>query len=185
MDQKEKYNIVFEENKLIMICFCRIDEKLIHGQVATTWVRIAGANRICIVDDVTANDQFMTSVYKNTAPQGTIVDVWNIEDAKQKLKIIEKHDSVKAMVLAKSPIVFLDLLNSGIKIESLNIGNMSKQGSRIQLTPSDNTYADEAEIEAFRQLVSSGVDVYLQMIPDRRKIPIMDTPGINQTKKNE
>ena len=168
-----------------MICFNRIDEKLIHGQVATTWVRIAGANRICIVDDVTANDQFMTSIFKNTAPQGTIVDVWNVEDAKQKLKIIEKHDSVKAMVLGKSPIVFLELSVSGINIEFLNVGNMSKQGSRIQLTPSNNTYADETEIEAFRQLVSRGVNVYLQMIPDRGKMPIMDCPGINQANKKE
>lgn len=166
-----------------MICFNRIDEKLIHGQVATTWVRIAGANRICIVDDVTANDPFMTSIFKNTAPQGTFVDVWSVEDAKKKLKIIEKHDSVKAMLIAKSPKEFLELFLSGIEIKSLNVGNMSKQGSRIQLAPSNNTYADETEIEAFRQLVSRGVNVYLQMIPDRGKIPIMECPGINRANK--
>ena len=35
------------------IAFCRIDDRLIHGQVATVWSKITGCNRImCCNDDV-------------------------------------------------------------------------------------------------------------------------------------
>ena len=38
------------------IVLARIDDRLIHGQVMTSWLNYTGANRIIIVDDETAND---------------------------------------------------------------------------------------------------------------------------------
>ena len=35
------------------IAFCRIDDRLIHGQVATVWSKVTGCNRImCVSDEV-------------------------------------------------------------------------------------------------------------------------------------
>ena len=43
------------------ISLIRIDSRLIHGQVITKWVKIAKANRIIIIDDELAQDDFMAS----------------------------------------------------------------------------------------------------------------------------
>lgn len=40
------------------IVLARIDDRLIHGQVMTSWLNYTGANRIIIIDDETANDTF-------------------------------------------------------------------------------------------------------------------------------
>lgn len=163
-----------------MICFNRIDEKLIHGQVATTWIRIAGANRIYIVDDVTAHDAFIKDLFKSMAPQGTRVEIWDVEMAKEKVKLVEAHEQIKGMILCKGPLEFLALAKAGIHLKELNVGNMTKKGTRRELLQGNNTYADLEERNAFRELVDMGVNVYVQMIPDRPKTPILSCPGMNE-----
>ena len=42
----------------------RIDDRLIHGQVMTSWLNFLGANKIMIIDDGVAVDPFVKSVLK-------------------------------------------------------------------------------------------------------------------------
>ena len=54
----------------------RIDFRLIHGQVVTKWVKQANANRIIIVNDMLAKDEFLASVYKMAAPSNVKMMQW-------------------------------------------------------------------------------------------------------------
>jgi len=45
------------------IVLCRIDSRLIHGQVMTKWVNQSQANKIVVVSDELANDEFMLEIY--------------------------------------------------------------------------------------------------------------------------
>ena len=58
-----------------MISLCRIDDRLIHGQVATQWLKYSGANYILIVDDSVAADTFLVQICKTLAPNGITVEV--------------------------------------------------------------------------------------------------------------
>ena len=40
----------------------RIDDRLIHGQVMTAWIKNKKADQVVIVDDGTANDEYMIEV---------------------------------------------------------------------------------------------------------------------------
>lgn len=161
-----------------MIVFSRIDDKLVHGQVATTWIRVSGANRIYVVDDMTAKDQFITRLYKATAPQGTKIDVWDLDTGIQKVKLVEEHEQIKGFILCRGPLEFLAMAKAGINFKELCVGNMAPSGDRIQLQSGINTFANEEERDALRQLVELGVNVYLHIIPDRPKIPILECSGM-------
>ncbi|MBE6083621.1 MAG: PTS sugar transporter subunit IIB, partial [Tissierellaceae bacterium] len=52
------------------IVLTRIDDRLIHGQVMTAWVKQTKATRIIIIDDVVAKDDFMKKVLTMAAPPG-------------------------------------------------------------------------------------------------------------------
>lgn len=39
-----------------MICFSRIDDRLIHGQVVTTWVNLHRIEQIIVLNDAVAAD---------------------------------------------------------------------------------------------------------------------------------
>ena len=163
-----------------MITFARIDDKLVHGQVATTWARVSGANRIYIVDDSTAKDPFLTNLFKQLAPQGTKVEVWDVKTGCEKIKLLEQHDKIKGFVLCKGPYEFLALAKAGGHFKEIIVGNMASRNDRVQLIPTANTYASKEEIQMFKELEELGNKVYLHMIPDKPKVPILDAPGVKQ-----
>ena len=51
------------------IRLARIDDRLIHGQVATAWSKMTGINRIIVVSDEVANDQLRKFLLKEAARQ--------------------------------------------------------------------------------------------------------------------
>ena len=53
------------------IRLARIDDRLIHGQVATAWSKMTGINRIIVVSDEVANDQLRKFLLKEAAPPGS------------------------------------------------------------------------------------------------------------------
>ena len=52
-----------EENKMKNIVFTRIDERLIHGQVITSWFKVNDINTIVVVDDATAANTLAKEFY--------------------------------------------------------------------------------------------------------------------------
>ena len=44
------------------IVLIRIDDRLIHGQVVTQWIKDTNGNRILIVDDKLVNDRMMMRI---------------------------------------------------------------------------------------------------------------------------
>lgn len=42
--------------------FCRIDDRLIHGQVVTTWLNVKEIEQVIIVDDAVAKDKIQSNV---------------------------------------------------------------------------------------------------------------------------
>ena len=57
------------------IVLVRIDDRLIHGQVMTAWVKETGANQIIIVDDEVSKDLFMSEVMKASAPVLSLIHI--------------------------------------------------------------------------------------------------------------
>lgn len=151
-----------------------------HGQVATSWVRVARANRIYIVDDETAADPFISKIFKGIAPAGTKVEVWDLETACTKVKLVEEHEKIKALILTKTPLEFLAMAKAGIHFPKIVVGNMGKTGDRILLNNGFLTHANAEEREAFRELAHMGIDVKLHMIPDGPSIPILNVDGMKQ-----
>lgn len=61
--------------------FARVDERLIHGQVMTAWVKKYWIKKIILVDDEIVQDSFMQEVLSMSAPQGVKVEVRSAADA--------------------------------------------------------------------------------------------------------
>ena len=59
------------------IVLCRIDSRLIHGQVVTKWVGQSQANRIAVVSDELDADPFMKNIYLMAAPPNIKVDCYS------------------------------------------------------------------------------------------------------------
>ena len=59
----------------------RVDFRLIHGQIITRWRKVIAINKIIVIDDILAADEFMTKVYASAAPSDITVKVYTEEKA--------------------------------------------------------------------------------------------------------
>lgn len=153
---------------MLNIVFTRIDDRLIHGQVATAWSKVTNANRIIVVDDEVSKDSFMDMVLKSAAPKGINVDVFSVEDA---VPVINGDDTGEnVFILAKTPDTILKLINLGVNLKALNLGGMGAKIGRKQFYK--NISMSEDEKQTFKEIISNGVDVFVQIVPDAKQILI-------------
>jgi PTS system mannose-specific IIB component len=153
---------------MLNIVLTRIDDRLIHGQVITAWSKITKANRIIVVDDEVAEDSFMVKVLKMAAPSSIKVEIFTIADAAVALG--GEDTGEKVIILVKTPKTVLGLVKAGVSIKELNLGGMGATQGRKQLYRNISISSEEKEI--FKELLSLGVNVFVQIVPDATKMPM-------------
>ena len=61
------------------ILLTRIDNRLIHGQVATQWTSTIGANLILVANDNVASNQMRQKLMDMAAPQGVATRYFSVQ----------------------------------------------------------------------------------------------------------
>ncbi|OOF81319.1 PTS mannose/fructose/sorbose transporter subunit IIB [Rodentibacter ratti] len=153
-----------------MICFSRIDDRLIHGQVVTTWVNLFKVEQIVVLNDKLASDQTQKNILAMAAPQGIKVVVLTIEKFAEIYRT--KGLSRRTMLLFTNSIDVLSTVNAGVPINELNVGGMRFQEGRTQLTKALSVTNEERS--AFQQLLDKGVTVTIQMVPNDEKVNLTE-----------
>ena len=146
----------------------RIDDRLIHGQVVAVWLRALGAERIVIVDDATARDEFLREVLTLAAPQGVPVEVLGLADgAARCLELASSPEPV--IVLARSPRTIVALRQAGVPIEVVDLGGMGAGPGKRRLHKTISVGPDD--LASLRLLEEMGTRVEIQIVADDRPIP--------------
>ncbi|GAA0078974.1 PTS sugar transporter subunit IIB [Clostridium sp. CTA-5] len=153
---------------MLNIVLTRIDDRLIHGQVATAWSKITKATKIIVIDDAVAQDSFMEMVLKSAAPSSIKVEIYGVNDAINALN--KDDDGERVIVLVKTPMPILTLVKAGVGIKELNLGGMGAKQGRKQFYK--NISVSEEEKDAFKELMALGVNVYVQIVPDAKQISL-------------
>lgn len=143
------------------ICGIRIDERLIHGQVATFWQGSLGFSRIIVVDEKASTDQMLKAVLKIACPAGTKLNVLGAEKAAANL-LSNKYPE-KIFIVCKNPATVLELMDYGLVVQEITVGNMSNAKDKKKLSKS--IFVSSGDIDDFKQIDSRGVKLTLQMVP--------------------
>lgn len=153
------------------IVVARIDDRLIHGQVTTNWVRSNEIQVIVVVDDKLATDEIQISVLKMAAPSNVKLYVLPVDKFIEKFKagILDKY---KVMLIFNNPFAPLKLIENGIKINSINLGGMRFKEGRRQLTKAVSV--SDAEAEALKSIISHGVEVEHRQLQADTKVYLKD-----------
>lgn len=144
------------------IKFIRIDDRLIHGQVVTAWIKNYNARNVLIVDDAVANDDFLKGVLKMAAPSGIKLFIRSTENLAETVTKFEASKN-NTVVLLKNPETAKKLFDAGVSLRELNIGGMGANAKRKGLHK--NISASEEEIKVFKQLEAEGIKVYFRTVP--------------------
>ena len=149
------------------LLFVRIDDRLIHGQVMTSWMKIMPAKQIIVVDNKVAKDDFMLFVLQNAAPKGVKVIALTEDDAITKVK---EGLKVPTFILAKTPLSLKPLVGAGLDINEINVGGMGMKQGREKLYK--NISASEEERECFKYFDEKGIRVYIQIVATAAAIDV-------------
>ena len=144
------------------ILVARIDDRLIHGQVVTSWVKAYPITEILINAEDLAQNMLMQRIYKSVAPAGIDVNILDNRDALNYLLSDCKVDQ-NLLILVKTPDVFEFLINNGVIITKIVLGGMGLKPGRETLIK--NIAANDAERECLRRLLNKGIKIVYQMVP--------------------
>jgi len=151
------------------IALYRIDDRLVHGQVMTAWARIFSITKIIVVDDATAKNAFLCDVMKMAVPSGCSVQILSVADAVPVLQASEKSDE-KTIVLVKAPIALRALIDQGIVIKEINVGNVGAGPGRKAVMRSTQLTKDE--FDTLVGMSAQGIHIYFQMLPEAKSMEL-------------
>ncbi|MCI8515471.1 MAG: PTS sugar transporter subunit IIB [Hungatella sp.] len=147
------------------IVLARIDNRLLHGIVATQWAGRSGAQRIMIIDDAVATNELTKASMKLARPTGMAISIITEEVAVNNFKA-GKYNDHNVFIIVKSPVTLLRLLDEGVQIPELVVGGTTKPAEgEHSVKLYQRAYANDREIEAYKRIQASGTKLYAQYVP--------------------
>lgn len=144
------------------ILLTRIDNRLIHGQVATLWSGVLGANLLLVANDEVSTDEFRQGLMNMAAPSYAQTRYFSIE--KTCAVIHKASDNQKIFIICETPQDVLRLVEGGVPIKKVNIGNMHMTDGKRQVATS--VAVDDNDVETFKKLQELGVELEIKRVPD-------------------
>lgn len=157
-----------------MIKMTRVDHRLLHGQVAFTWIRQVGADCILIANDAVAKDELRMSVLRMAKPQGVKLVMKSVDDSIKALTsgVTDKYN---LFIITESIEDAWRLCKAVSAIRELNIGGVKVENGKRQI--SEAVFVSDEECARIRELDAAGVHVFVQMTPSERSDEAMKLIG--------
>lgn len=152
-----------------MIVLIRIDERLIHGQVAVGWNGAVHPTNFIVIDDDIAAVDWETELVLAGIPDGTTGEVVTLETAIEQWETW-RTDSERHLVLVAGPAPLVSLGEAGIVIAEVNVGGLHQRAGRSEFA--SYVHLDAAEILACQKLCEMGVRLDARDVPTARSIDI-------------
>lgn len=158
-----------------MITVTRIDHRLLHGQVAFSWIKSTGSNCILIANDAVAADKLRMSALRLAKPEGVKLVIKSVEDSIAAITS-GATDKYELFVIVES-IEDVYRLAQGVNgetrvIPEIDLGGVKVEEGKRQISKA--VFVSDAECDRIRELEAAGVHVYVQMLPDEKAENALD-----------
>ena len=134
----------------------RVDFRLVHGQIVVKWCKACDVDKIVVIDDVVASDDFMSQIYASAAPAGVVVKSYSQEKAKRLWEKNRFGEKSKVLILFK-----------GMELKSVQLGGVPQMGDRRAVKRA--VFLGEKEMQQLKELHDMGVEITAQLIPEDSK----------------
>ena len=151
------------------ISLLRIDDRLIHGQVATSWAKAVKCEAIFAISDEVAEDALRRELLLQIAPAHLKAYVIPVEKA---IKVYHnpKYAGKNILWLVTKPADVVRLVEGGVKIDKVNVGGMTYKDGNKQL--SDAVTVGKADVEAFKKLLDLGINLSMQKVASNPRVEL-------------
>lgn len=154
-----------------MIIQIRVDDRLVHGQVAVVWSKQFNCSHMVVANDAAAKNEVQQMALKMATPDGVKLLVRSVDDC---IAVFNnpKSESIKMFVLVNSCADALKIAKN-CKVESINVANVGRfeTGEKTQLNA--DVGCNPAELEALKEISNlEGIETIHWVIPSKAKVSI-------------
>ncbi len=145
------------------LVLCRVDDRLVHGQVVIGWGRPLGVRFVALVDDQVRGSEWEQDLYRMAVPQGVEIEFASSAEAVARLHTWA-NDPRPGILLTGDLATMAQLHDAAPDvIRRINLGGLHHQPDRRELLR--YLYLDPGDEQIVRRLRSAGVDVVAQDVP--------------------
>lgn len=154
------------------IVLCRVDDRLVHGQVVMGWGRPLDLNRIVLVDDEVRESPWEQELYRMAAPPEIAMDFVTAVEAAAKLRDWQAGRE-RVLVLVGTISTAAELLRRAPgTLTRLNLGGIHAGPSRRERLR--YLYLSDEELAMLQRMAARGLEVSAQDVPTSRAVPLKD-----------
>ena len=157
-----------------MIVSIRIDDRLIHGQVALVWSKELNTTRIVVANDEAAKNDIMQMTLRMATPTGIKLLIKSLNDSINVFNDPRSKD-VKLFVLTNCVKDALEIVKNCPDVQSVNVANVGRfdeTDTSLKVQLNSFIILNPQEVECLKELAEFSVPVYSQVVPTNPKVPI-------------
>jgi mannose/fructose/N-acetylgalactosamine-specific phosphotransferase system component IIB len=145
----------------VSVVLARVDDRLLHGQVVEGWTPYVQADTIVVVNDAVCREEDRCRLMQIIVPDHIELKVVPLKALRDVLKISEES---RILLLFAGLDDVLSVLENGVFLESVNVGNLHNIKGGTEVTPS--VYLNSEDLDVVRRLVHKGIEVEAREVPD-------------------
>lgn len=145
-----------------MIKLVRIDYRLLHGQVVFSWTKSQGINRIIVINNEAATDEFKKMSLNLAKPTGVKLNIFTVDEGLSKMAKVETLKE-NIMLIFGNTNETLAFCEAYPKIKEINYGGIPKTNNGKQFGSA--IFLNEEEQKEARKLKEMGIKQFMQQIP--------------------
>lgn len=158
-----------------MISMIRIDDRLIHGQVAFVWTKHLGVNRIIVANDEIVKNDVQKMSLKMATPDTAKCSILGVDDAIAVLND-PRAESLKILVITNNPTDVRRIVEKVANIPLVNVANYGRITGDLSTKKKlcDTLYVTKEDIAEFNKIIQSGVRTEYQVVPTNAAKPMTE-----------
>ena len=142
--------------------FLRVDDRLVHGQVVTAWLKQLKAKVIIAVDNTAASNTIISKALKMATPKGVELVIVSVEEGP---KVLTNYAESDVMVITKTLVTAKAMIEANPDYQwTVNVGNVGMAPGRKKYA--QTVHLDDENYAAVTALKSmNNVEIYMQTVP--------------------
>lgn len=160
------------------LLLARIDDRLIHGQVAYGWGRALKPTFYLVVSDALRADAMRAEVCLCGVPDDARGRVVSVAEALTS-SVRGEIESERTILLMPGTEEAMRLLEGGFPMTELNVGGLHHAPGKREVLP--YVFLDDADKERLQAIAARGVSVAARDLPTNPRHPIESWPGADST----
>ena len=157
-----------------MITQIRVDDRLIHGQVAVVWTKELNSPLLVVANDEASKNEVTQMTLKMAVPSGMKLLIRSVDEA---IKVFNdpRGKDKRIFVIVNSVSDANKIVKNVSDIQSVNVANagrFDKSDPKEKTAVFHSVLLNPAELEAAKELANSYVESYNQVLPTNQRLDL-------------